>query len=85
MVTVDQLLKLDDASLANLRANANRLQAGEGARREAAATLLPLIEAEIAKNAEVVSRPSRKAQPDVVESQGHRAERGRRWLYAQRF
>lgn len=47
MVTADQLPTLDDTALANLRANAARLQSGGGARREAAAALLPLIEAEI--------------------------------------
>ncbi len=44
----DLIPGLDDTALANLRANATRLEAGvEGKRQKQAAELLPLIEAEI--------------------------------------
>lgn len=69
MVTADQLQTLDDAALANLKANAARLQSGGGARRDAATALLPLIEAEIAE------RKSRK--PARPASAGRAARTGR--------
>jgi hypothetical protein len=50
MSIADLLPTLDDAALANLRANAVRLQAGvEGDTQKRAASLLPLIEAELAE------------------------------------
>jgi len=49
---------LDDAGLANLRANAERLGAtGDGsARQQEAAQLLPLIQAELTRRAEEKSK-----------------------------
>ena len=66
MALADMLPTFDDASLLSLRSNAVRLAADTaGARREDAAALLPLIEAEIAgreanKPPKPVRRPVRK-------------------------
>jgi len=48
MTIAERLSTMDDKALANLKANATRLQSGETRRREEAAQLLPLIEAEMA-------------------------------------
>jgi hypothetical protein len=63
MALADRLPTLDDAALANLRANAVRLQSVEGAKGEAAAVLLPLIEAEIAdRESRKPPKPARAAR-----------------------
>ena len=47
MALADMLPTMDDAALASLMSNAKRLQSGaEGPRRDQAAELVPLIEAE---------------------------------------
>ena len=66
MALSEMLPTFDDAALLNLRSNAVRLAAEPGARHEAAAALLPLIEAEIAdrdakRPPKIVRRPTRKA------------------------
>jgi|GEM_PF-3412459 len=60
MTVSDLIPTLDDKELANLHANALRLQAGAGKRRDEAAVLIPLIEAE---QAERIARtpPKRRA------------------------
>ena len=61
MPLADMLPTLDDAALLNLRTNAVRLAADAGARHEAAATLLPLIEAELAgREARKPPKPPRR-------------------------
>lgn len=48
MSIADMIPTLDDSALANLRANALRLEAGgKGPRQQEAAELLPLIDAEL--------------------------------------
>lgn len=60
MALADMLPTLDDSALANLRNNAARLAAdAEGVKREAAAVLLPLIEAEIATR--IANKPPKVA------------------------
>ena len=50
MTVADMLPTMDDAALSNLMTNAKRLQTGaEGPRRDQAAELVPLIEAEQAE------------------------------------
>lgn len=52
----DRVLGMDNAALASLHANAQRLQAtGESRQRLAAADLLPVIEAELARRASLKS------------------------------
>ncbi len=49
MGIADMIPTLDDKALATLRANASRAEAGDNAsRRDQAATLIPLIDAELA-------------------------------------
>lgn len=72
MAIADRLPTLDDAALASLRANAARLQAGGGAKREEAALLLPLIEAEIAE------RESRKPPRPAPAPRPRRPTKARR-------
>jgi hypothetical protein len=49
MAIADMIPTLNDASLANLRTNASKLEAtGNGPRQREAALLLPLIDAELA-------------------------------------
>jgi hypothetical protein len=63
MALADRLSTLDDKALANLRANAVRLQSADGAKREEAAVLLPLIEAEIAdRESRKPPKPARAAR-----------------------
>lgn len=50
MAVADMLPTMDDAALASLMTNARRLETGaEGPRRDQAAQLVPLIEAELAE------------------------------------
>jgi hypothetical protein len=49
MAIADLIPSMDDLSLATLRSNASRIEGGvKGAKQEAAANLLPLIDAEMA-------------------------------------
>jgi hypothetical protein len=49
MAIADLIPSMDDSSLATLRSNASRIEGGvKGAKQEAAANLLPLIDAELA-------------------------------------
>ena len=58
----DRVLGMDNAALASLHANAQRLHAsGESKQRLAAADLLPVIEAELARRAALKSPRSAKA------------------------
>jgi hypothetical protein len=70
MTIAERLPKMNDAALANLKANAIRLQTTDGSRREAATLLLPLIEAEIAERESRVppkpARPARRAASKVA-------------------
>ncbi len=71
MAIGDKLSSMDDASLKTLKANASRLQFSGGAQSEAALSLLPLIEAELAerlsrKPAKVTKPRVRKAPAAVV-------------------
>ena len=60
MKIVDKIPTFDDESLATLRENAARLMiGGEGPRRWEAEFILPLIEAEVAKRLEKLSKPKR--------------------------
>ena len=72
MALADMLPTLDDAALANLWANATRLETGAGAKQKEAALLLPLIEAELAdREARKPPKPPRvtrrKVAPKLVE------------------
>ena len=59
MAIADMIPGMDDTALANLRANAQRLQASQDARQQERATeLLPLIEAEQA--AREAKKPPKK-------------------------
>lgn len=63
MAMADLIPTLDDEGLANLRANAQRLENSDVARQaEQAAALLPLIDAELAER---LSRAPPKASPKL--------------------
>lgn len=60
MGIADMIPTLDDVALGNLRDNAARLEAsGAGAQQKQAATLLPLIEAELASRKAAKPKPAR--------------------------
>lgn len=60
MSIADMIPTLDDKALATLRANASRAEAGDNAsRRDQAADLIPLIDAELA--ARLALKPPKKA------------------------
>jgi hypothetical protein len=63
MAVADMIPQLSDAELASLKSNAVRQEASaEGARKAAAAELLPLIEAEIAARLETRPKPAPKVR-----------------------
>jgi hypothetical protein len=57
MTVAERIPHLDDAELANLHANALRMQGDDGRRGEQATALIPLIEAELAER--VAKKPPR--------------------------
>lgn len=60
MGIAEMIPTLDDVALGNLRDNAARLEAnGAGAQQKQAATLLPLIEAELASRKAAKPKPAR--------------------------
>jgi hypothetical protein len=60
MNIADKIPTFDDEALATLRANASRLTIGaDGPRRREAETILPLIDAEVAKRLEKSPKPKR--------------------------
>ena len=71
MALADMLPTMDDAALASLMSNAKRLQSGaEGPRRDQAAELVPLIEAEQADRQAKKPAPVRRrkaAAPPAAE------------------
>jgi len=61
MTMADRIPDLDDKALANLLANAQRLEsAGAPAQQQAAAEMLPLIQAELATREAAKPKPVRK-------------------------
>jgi hypothetical protein len=73
MGIAEMIPTLDDVALGNLRDNAARLEAnGAGAQQKQAASLLPLIEAELASRKAAKPKPARggkkKAAPVVEEA-----------------
>jgi hypothetical protein len=67
-MTISEMIpSLDDAALANLRSNATRLEAtGAGQKRQEAADLLPLIDAELAERASRKPAPKPRARKKAV-------------------
>lgn len=59
MALADMIPTLDDKALANLRANAQRLEAAGGRQQQQAMEALPLIDAELA--ARLARKPAKKA------------------------
>lgn len=68
MTVAEMIPGMDDASLANLRKNATRLEAGaEGPRRQQALELLPLIDAELTqREANKPAKPARRPRAKAV-------------------
>lgn len=63
MKIADRIPAFDDESLATLRNNAARLSVeGAGPRRTEAESILPLIDAEVAKRREQLPKPIRAAR-----------------------
>lgn len=70
MTLVERLPDLDKTQLANLLANANRLQSQAGAAGDAARELLPALEAEIARRrpAPAAKKPAAKKRAPTPEA-----------------
>lgn len=68
MNIVDKIPTFDNESLANLRANASRMaNGGDGPRNREAESILPLIDAELAKRLEKSAPASARKRRRVVE------------------
>lgn len=67
MAVADMIPGLDDKALANLRDNAARLSAtGSDLQKKQAATLTPLIEAELASRQAAKAKPARGGKRKVA-------------------